>query len=192
MDLSPSIVSKLILGHNGAWTSFVDAAAPVIIAQVRRCFARYSARLDIVDIEDVSQEVFIKLSQKNFALLRKYDPERARLNTYLGIVAHSVSVDYLRKRTVKHETVDDYSLQLAAPGQFQQSDLKQITSLVPATLLSDRQCLVLKKLFDEDLDVLDLAKELGTTAQTIRSTKHKALAKLRQHFENNPNLRDAA
>ena len=49
--------------------------------------------------------------------------------------------------------------------------------------LSDRQKVILKLMFDEDMDVEDIAEKLGIAAQTVRSAKHKALTKLRDAFE---------
>jgi len=42
---------------------------------------------------------------------------------------------------------------------------------------------ILKLMFDEDMDVEDIATKLGIAAQTVRSAKHKALTKLRDAFE---------
>ena len=38
-------------------------------------------------------------------------------------------------------------------------------------------------MFDEDMDVEDIAEKLGIVAQTVRSAKHKAMVKLRSAFE---------
>ena len=53
---------------------------------------------------------------------------------------------------------------------------------IPEGLLTPRQQLVLRLLFDRELEVPEAARLLGVDEQTIRSTKHKALAALRKHF----------
>ena len=37
-------------------------------------------------------------------------------------------------------------------------------------------------LYERDLDVAEVAKILGVDPQTVRSTHHKAMLKLRDHF----------
>ena len=50
-------------------------------------------------------------------------------------------------------------------------------------MLTDRQTLILKLLYDEDKDVSEIAEVLKVDAQTVRSTHHKALLRLREHFQ---------
>jgi RNA polymerase sigma-70 factor (ECF subfamily) len=59
-------------------------------------------------------------------------------------------------------------------------------AVVPPGLLSARQEQVLKLLFDEERDVRTAARLLGVDEQTVRSTKHKALAALRRHLGARP------
>lgn len=192
MEVSPTLLSDLISGSPSAWGQFVQASAPVVWGQVRRCFGRYGAALDPVDLEDVSQDVFLRLSRADFSLLRRFDPDRAKLSTYLGVVAHSASVDFLRKRRQSHEDIADYGDRLAAPEARADADTSGVLALMPDALLSDRQRAILIKLFDEDKDVEDVAEEMGVAAQTIRSAKHKALTKIRTHVQENPHLLEAA
>lgn len=192
MDLSSTALSDLLNGSPAGWTRFVDAAAPIIWAQVRRCFNRYGAGADPGDLEDVSQDVFLRLSRADFSLLRRFDPTRAKLSTYLGVVAHSASVDFLRKRRQAHEDIADYGDQLAAPEVRAEAGTSGVLGHLPDALLSDRQRLILTKLFDEDKDVEEIADELGIAAQTVRSAKHKALTKIRTHVHENPHLLEAA
>jgi RNA polymerase sigma-70 factor (ECF subfamily) len=53
---------------------------------------------------------------------------------------------------------------------------------LPDGLLSPRQKLVLSMLYDRDMEVADVAATLGVDPQTVRSTHHKAMLKLRSHF----------
>ena len=53
---------------------------------------------------------------------------------------------------------------------------------IPDGLLSARQALVLQLLYDKDMDASEVAAMLGIDSQTVRSTHHKALVKLRKHF----------
>jgi RNA polymerase sigma factor (sigma-70 family) len=53
---------------------------------------------------------------------------------------------------------------------------------LPKDLLSPRQQLVLTMLYERDMDVAEIARTLDVDPQTVRSTHHKAMLKLRAHF----------
>jgi RNA polymerase sigma-70 factor (ECF subfamily) len=55
--------------------------------------------------------------------------------------------------------------------------------MIPPDLLTERQALVVKLLYERDMEVADVAKMLRVDAQTVRSTHHKALLRLREHFK---------
>ncbi len=48
--------------------------------------------------------------------------------------------------------------------------------------LSPRQAVVLEMLYQRDMDVAEVAEVLAVEPQTVRSTHHKALVRLRAHF----------
>lgn len=177
-------------GEPRAWQAFCQDHAGLVLYVVRQTFGRYGLRGESHDIEDVGQEVFIRLSKQDFALLKKFDPERAKLTTFLRVVASSTAIDWLRRRRPQSEDIDDHAGSLADERSLQafdalaQSDtaLEAIEDQVGDAGLSDRQRAILSLMFDEDMDVEDIAAKLGIAAQTVRSAKHKALAKLRNAF----------
>ena len=67
---------------------------------------------------------------------------------------------------------------LAAPEKAAPPEIN-----IPEELLSPRQRLVLRLLFDDEMSVAEAAEAMSVEAQTVRSAKHKALTKLRQFFE---------
>jgi RNA polymerase sigma-70 factor (ECF subfamily) len=54
---------------------------------------------------------------------------------------------------------------------------------IPVGLLSPRQALVLELLYQRDLTPGEAAEVIGIDPQTVRSMHHKALVKLRAHFQ---------
>lgn len=172
MDLD---LADCIDGCKEAWDGFVDRYSGVIAAAVRRAMGQVG-RSDRPAIDDAIQETFVRLIKHDYRLLRSYDPSRASLTTWLTIVARSTAIDQLRRRRgaaipIEHaEPVDTPT----APA-----DLPRI----PLQLLSERQRLVISMLFDRSMSVPEAAAVIGVDEQTIRSTKHKALSRLRAYFE---------
>ena len=126
------------------------------------------------DVDDSVQDVFVRLVKDDCRLLKSYDPKRASLSTWLTLVARSVAIDHLRKRRLSTVPLE--------PGDPPGSQRAAAHPLLPLHLLTARQRLVLRMLFDEGMTVAEAARTIGVGEQTIRSTKHKALSRLREHL----------
>jgi RNA polymerase sigma-70 factor (ECF subfamily) len=81
-------LEALLAGDKAAWDRFVARYAGVIFAAVRR---RLVPAGRVSDAEDVVQDVFVKICQNDFRLLRSYDAARAKITTWLTVVANSTT-----------------------------------------------------------------------------------------------------
>jgi len=178
-ELNQIDLQSLAKGNKRAWDAFVSAAAPLINAVVRRALASY--RLNEEDVMDAAQDVFVRLCANDFRLLKTYDPARAGLSTWLAVVARSAAIDHARRRRQATQPIDEVPEALLGVEDRHVEKLK-----IPQGLLTERQILILKCLYDEERDVADVAQLLRIDAQTVRSTHHKALLRLRAHFGEEP------
>jgi RNA polymerase sigma-70 factor (ECF subfamily) len=87
-----TLPDTLLRGEKAAWDAFVRRYGGLIVAAVRGIVTAQA------EIEDLTQEVFVRLCKDDFRLLRSYDPARASLSTWLTIVARSTVRDALRRR----------------------------------------------------------------------------------------------
>ena len=165
----------LTSGEPRAWSRFTARQRPAIRAAVARSFRRFGAGDRHADIEDAVQDVFLRLAAADFRLLRRFDPGRAALATWLGVIAHSAAVDALRR--LRPTLPLDQAPEPEAPPERAAGPVE-----LPPGLLTDRQVAVLRLLYDRDLDVAEVAGLLHVTEQTVRSTRHKALVRLRRHL----------
>ena len=162
-------------GEKAAWDAFVRRYGGLVVAAVR------GVAMAPAEVEDLTQEVFLRLCKDDFRLLRSYDPARASLSTWLTIVARSTARDGLRRRraeAVPIEAVPEAQLAIDPVEPVQRLKL-------PEALLSPRQREILAMLYDRDMDVAEIARALGIDPQTVRSGHHKAMVKLRAHFRSN-------
>ena len=166
-------LDALARGDKGAWEAFVRRYAGLVAAAVRGV-AREAA-----EVEDLAQEVFLRLCKDDFRLLRSYDPARAGLSTWITIVARSTARDALRRHRPGLVHID------AVPeGRLAIDPVEPAQKLkLPEALLSPRQREILTMLYDRDMEVSEIAKALGIDPQTVRSAHHKAMVKLRAHFK---------
>jgi RNA polymerase sigma-70 factor (ECF subfamily) len=164
-------LAALIAGNKAAWDGFVRRYAGLILSAVR------SLVREGTEAEDVLQEVFLRLCKDDFRLLKTFDPARAGLSTWLTIVARSTARDVQRRHRPPQFALEDVPERLLAVVDAHSEPLK-----LPEGLLSPRQQLVLTMLYERDMDVAEVAKILDVDPQTVRSTHHKAMIKLRAHF----------
>ncbi len=164
-------LQALSRGDKAAWDAFVRRYAGLVTAAVR------GVSRDGRDVEDLVQEVFVRLCKDGFRLLKTYDANRAGLSTWLTIVARSTARDALRRRQLPVSPIEAVPEALLATESAPPEKLK-----LPEGLLSPRQALILSMLYDRDMEVGEIAEALGVDPQTVRSTHHKAMLKLRSHF----------
>jgi RNA polymerase sigma-70 factor (ECF subfamily) len=168
-------LAALLDGDKASWDRFVARHAGVIFAAVRR---RLVPAGRTSDAEDVVQDVFVKLCQNDFRLLRSYDASRAKITTWLTVVANSAAIDHLRRLRRRTEDIE------AQPEAVLAVDpVVREAVTIPDGLLSPRQTLVLELLYQRDMTPGEAAAVIGIDPQTVRSMHHKALTKLRAHFQ---------
>ena len=175
-------------GDRRAWDAFVQRYGHVIFAAVQRTF-RGRGRLShrSATVEDIVQDVFVRLVKEDFRLLRSFDSRKAAITTWLTLVACSTTIDHLRKNQDPTVTIDESHGHAAAPAR--PAPIMAGESALPAIppgLLSPRQKLVLTMSFEQELTVPQIAKTLRIDEQTVRSTRHKAIEKLRKYFALHP------
>jgi RNA polymerase sigma-70 factor (ECF subfamily) len=168
-------LDSLLAGDKSAWDRFVASHAAVIFAAVRR---RLVPAGRVADAEDVVQDVFVKLCQNDFRLLRRYDAARAKITTWLTVVANSAAVDHLRRLRRRTEDIEAMPESILAVDPVIHEEVK-----IPEGMLSPRQALVLELLYQRDMTPGEAAEVIGIDPQTVRSMHHKALVKLRAHFQ---------
>jgi len=170
------LLGLLVQGDKAAWDRFVARYTAVVYASVQRRLAPFG-RQD--DIEDVVQDVFVKLCARDFRVLKTYDSSRAKITTWLTVVASSTSIDHLRRQKTANrplDTVPEAELSVDPPAE-------PVQIKIPDGLLSPRQALVLEMLYKREMDVAEAAEAMSVNPQTVRSMHHKALTKLRGHFQ---------
>lgn len=168
-----ALPATLFDGDPASWEEFVRRYGGLIVAAVRGLAPGPG------EIEDLTQDVFVRLCKDDFRLLRSYDPARASLSTWLTIVARSTARDARRRKRAEAVPID------AVPeGRLAVDPVEPPVRLkLPEALLSPRQHEILTMLYDREMEVAEIAQALGIDAQTVRSTHHKAMLKLRAYFK---------
>jgi len=170
-------IKSLLSGDGQAWEAFVRKLSPIIFNVIRKTLQSSGIYKD--EAHDLLQDFFVRLCANDFHILRQYAPQKASITTYLSIVARNMTLDHLRRRRNHFLSLEDLPEQSSGPeGQ------KGAKVDVPFNVLPPRQLLVMRLLYEKDMDVKEVSDFLGITEQTVRSMRHKAVSKLRESLKN--------
>ena len=137
------------------------------------------------EAEDVTQEVFVTLWQKN-----SYQPSRGSFKSFLMTLVRSRSIDRLRRRGSRHRFLQRWqrasSLHQHTPLPLEEVSHNEQAQLVQEALssLSTKEREVLEIAYYKGASQSQIAKQLNIPLGTVKSRSRKALKKLRQrlHF----------
>ena len=81
---------SLLQNPNRAWPEFWSRVERTVQARISRF------RLSPEDSADVLQDLSLRLAKDDFKVLRNWDPTRCSLEGYVGVVANSTCLDFVR------------------------------------------------------------------------------------------------
>ncbi|MEO1095307.1 MAG: sigma-70 family RNA polymerase sigma factor [Cyanobacteria bacterium J06638_28] len=132
------------------------------------------------EAEDLTQEIFLKLWQKN-----TYQVERGSVSTYLSLTTRSRAIDRVRSRGAQYRVMQRWDLAHAslAPTNvpLEQATMGEQSQRVKQALseLSPAEKEILEIAYYEGLSQSQIAKRLELPLGTVKSRSRQALKKLR-------------
>ena len=131
--------------------------------------------------EDLAQEVMLILWQK----AEKFDPDKAKISTWLFRVARNKYIDQVRKQKYPEVNVDDHVAFLIAPEKTDQNlEEKQNYGRVQnaMTALNEVQRRVIELSFFKELSHSKIAEATGLPLGTVKSRIRMAFQTLRKEL----------
>ena len=165
-------LDRLVKGERKQWEQFVTEVSPPVYSVIRKTLA--AAGRDHSEACDLMQELFERLCRNNFRVLRAYRPELSSITTWLCLLARNITIDYLRRRRPVQCSLDEIT-----GLQTRQSLPVSEKPHIPLDILPPRQRLIMKLLYEKEMDVKEVADFTGVSEQTVRSMRHKAIKRLR-------------
>jgi RNA polymerase sigma-70 factor, ECF subfamily len=133
------------------------------------------------EAEDLAQDVFL-----TFWKQERFDPSRAALSTYLGVMTRSRALNKLQSRSSRQRMSDrlqqNTPVEFSAPTPLEQASSaeQQETVRQALTQLSDNQRKVLELNYYKGLSQSEVAQQLGLPLGTVKTHARQGLLKLRQ------------
>lgn len=139
------------------------------------------------DVEDVTENVFLALMEKDFHLLKRYDPNH-KLTTYLGVITRTQCHRWLRSRRFTLSLPDEADQILPdAQGPTSADQLfrrEAVGALRQAmTLLNERELKVLRLFYFEGADYQAIAVALEVKVNSVGALLTRARARLQKELK---------
>lgn len=132
------------------------------------------------EAEDAVQEVFVRLWQT----ADRYDPRRAKLVTWVMLIARRHLIDRLRRNAVRgsattfrSETGDEG---VRGPDHKPQEDERNDSLLQRIAELPELQRVVIERAYLQGYTLREVSEQLGAPLGTIKSALSRGLARLRE------------
>jgi RNA polymerase sigma-70 factor, ECF subfamily len=101
-DIDRQLIDRCLRKEPGAWNDFVDRYMGLIYHVIHHAAHARSRVVSSEDVEDIAAEVFLKVVDDNYAVLRRFKGVSS-LPTYLTVIARRIAVKELIRRHREEE-----------------------------------------------------------------------------------------
>ena len=140
------------------------------------------------EAEDAVQDIFVRLWQT----ADRFDPRRARLVTWVMLIARRHLIDQLRRKSVRpRSTLLDEELteefRTREPGLKTQTDERNAELRQQIAKLPELQRVVIERAYLQGFTLREVSQQLDTPLGTIKSALSRGLNKLRDRSDGQTN-----
>lgn len=172
-DGDAALIARTACGDKNAYALLVRRHLPRVLAVSRRMLGSEALA------EEAAQEALLRL----WTHASSYEPEKAKLTTWLTRITANICLDRLRKR---NEEAWPENFDVALPPTQEREFMEgQVAAKVNEALqaLPERQRLALILCHYEDMSMAEAAVVMETTAEAIESLLSRARRALRRQLE---------
>jgi RNA polymerase sigma-70 factor (ECF subfamily) len=172
-DSDAVLIALTAGGDTAAYAQLVRRLLPRVLAVCRRMLPSEA------QAEEAAQEALLRL----WTHAASYEPEKAKLTTWLTRITANICLDKLRKRN-EEAWPENFDVALP-PSQEREFMDGQVAAKVNAALqtLPERQRLALVLCHYEDMSMADAAAVMETSPEAIESLLSRARRTLRRELE---------
>ncbi|MEL6186199.1 MAG: sigma-70 family RNA polymerase sigma factor [Myxococcota bacterium] len=191
-DDAADTLAYALSGDQEAMLSLAKAWLPAIQVRVARSLAARSGRFEARDVEDLTQEVFVRLFARDARVLRSFDPHRGTsLLGFIRLVADREVSNVLRsdrrRPSARNLVLDDQLDETSEPAvQEQRAIRRDLMAKLYHRLqawLTPRGRELFDVVFVEDQPIETVAERFGMKRGAIYAWKNRVCVKARSLVE---------
>jgi RNA polymerase sigma-70 factor (ECF subfamily) len=184
-DIDRKLIDSCLGKEPGAWNDFVDRYMGLIYHVIQHAAYARSRTLSSEDVEDIAAEVFLKIVDDEYAILKKFKGISS-LPTYLTVIARRICVKQLIKRqreeelghTNAHRAFTDDGASGEVEAIFSAEEVERMLDDLP-----DREAEVVRMYHLKYMNYRQIAKKLAIPENSVGPILAKARKRLREAAE---------
>ena len=169
------LMHRVADGDEGAVAELYDRFGSLVFKVARQLLPSRA------EAEDAVQEVFIRLWQT----AERYDPRRAKLVTWVMLIARRHLIDRLRRNavrgtpgTLQADAPDTHSNH--RPEKRPQEDERNVSLMQRVAELPELQRVVIERAYLQGFTLREVSEQLEAPLGTVKSALSRGLARLRE------------
>lgn len=185
-DIDRNLLDRCLRKEPGAWNDFVDRYMGLIYHVIQHAAHARSRVVSSEDIEDIAAEVFLKIVDDDYAVLRRFKGISS-LPTYLTVIARRTAVKELIRRHREEELGHTNAHRAFVEGGGVPEDAEALVSAEEVDrMLEDlppREAEVIRLYHLKYQNYRQISKKLGIPENSIGPILAKARKRLREAAE---------
>ena len=184
-EIDRALLNRCVNREAGAWNDFVDRFMGLFVHVIQHVAHSRSVQLSPEDIDDLCAEIFLKVLEKDFAVLRRFEG-RSSLATYLSVIGRRIVVKEIAQRrkaeAMGHVNAHQASIDKAQAEQLEEEARIENKEVVKQMLdgLAPREREVVKRYHLAGESYQQISSGLKIPMNTVGPTLSRAREKLRE------------
>lgn len=184
-EIDRALLNRCVNREAGAWNDFVDRFMGLFVHVIQHVAHSRSVQLSPEDIDDLCAEIFLKVLEKDFAVLRRFEG-RSSLATYLSVIGRRIVVKEIAQRrkaeAMGHVNAHQASIDKAHAEQLEEEARIENKEVVKQMLdgLAPREREVVKRYHLAGESYQEISSRLKIPMNTVGPTLSRAREKLRE------------
>lgn len=173
-----SLISLCIEKDASAWSSFVDRFSNLIYWAIKDRLKRYNFQFVEQDVEDIYQELFVSLWEKNGLTEIK---DRAKISSWLVMVAGNEAIDHFRKKKNEGPRISASIFQRVSSDVGEAAEELMLTGTLSSSKDDPSRIVYLKELdriLEATIETLPPRERQAITLSFLYGKKHREIAQL--------------
>lgn len=184
-EIDRALLNRCVNREAGAWNDFVDRFMGLFVHVIQHVAHSRSVQVTPEDIDDLNAEIFLKVLEKDFAILRRFEG-KSSLATYLSVIGRRIVVKEIAQRrkaeAMGHVNAHQASIDQAQAEQPEEEVRIDNKEVVKQMLdgLAPREREVVKRYHLAGESYQEISSGLRIPMNTVGPTLSRAREKLRE------------
>ncbi len=173
-----ALVNLCIEKDASAWSSFVNRFSNLIYWAIKDRLRRYNFQFVEQDVEDIYQELFVSLWEKNGLTEIK---DRAKVSSWLVMVAGNEAIDHFRKKKNEGPRISASIFQRVSSDVGEAAEELMLTGTLSSSEDDPSRIVYLKELdriLEATIETLSPRERQAITLSFLYGKKHREIAQL--------------